>query len=109
MSLQQKTISSLAPDEFLVRVNYSSINKMDPMLAKRNLFQLPEPYVLGFDYSGVIVKRGSEGPLGLRVGDPVLGGIAKGGCYAEYVVVKGHPDKIVPRGRVPATEASTLG
>ena len=109
VSLQQKTISSLAPDEVLVRVNYASINKMDPMLAKRNLFQLPEPYVLGFDYSGVIVKRGSEGSRGLHVGDPVLGSIGKGECYAEYVVVKGHPNKIVPRGRVPAIDASTFG
>ena len=49
---------SLAPDELLVRVNYASINKMDPMLAKRNLFQLPAPYVLGFDFSGVVVKTG---------------------------------------------------
>ena len=109
VSLQRKTISSLAPDELLVRVNYASINKMDPMLAKRNLFQLPEPYVLGFDFSGVVVKRGSESPQGLQVGDPVLGSIGRGGCYAEYLVVKGSPDKIAARGRVPATEASTFG
>lgn len=109
VSLLRKTISSLAPDEILVRVNFASINKMDPLMAKRNIFQLPTPYVLGFDYSGVIVKRGSEGPRGLQVGDPVLGSIGKGGCFAEYVVVKGYPDRIVLRGRVPSTEASTFG
>ena len=109
VSLQRKTIPSLAPDELLVRVDYASINNMDPLIAKRNIFQLPDPYVLGFDFSGVVVKLGSEGPHGLQVGDPVLGSIGKGGCYAEYVVVKSHPDKIVPRGRVPATEASTFG
>ncbi len=109
VSLQRKTISSLAPDEILVRVDYASINKMDPLMARRNIFQLPDPYVLGFDYSGVIVKRGGEGPRGLQVGDPVLGGISKGGCFAEYAVVKSHSDRIVPRGRVPATEASTFG
>jgi len=53
VSLQRKTISSLAPDEILVRVDYASINKMDPLIAKRNILQLPIPYVLGFDYSGV--------------------------------------------------------
>lgn len=109
VSLQRKTVSSLAPDEILVRVNYASINKMDPLMAKRNIYQLPTPYVLGFDYSGVIVKRGSEDSRGLHVGDPVLGSIGRGGCYAEYVVVKGYPDKIIQRGRVPATEASTFG
>ena len=109
VTLLRRTISTLAPDEVLVRVQYALINNMDPLIAKRNIFQLPAPYVLGFDYSGVIVKRGSEGPRGLQVGDPVLGSIGKGGCYAEYVVVKGHPDKIVPRGRVLAAEASTFG
>ncbi len=91
VSLQRKTISSLAPDELLVRVNYASINKMDPLFAKRNIFQLPAPYVLGFDFSGVVVKKGSEGPQGVQVGEPVFGGTAKGGCFAEYVVVKSPP------------------
>jgi NADPH:quinone reductase len=109
VSLQRKTIHSLAADELLVRVNYASINKMDPLMAKRNIFQLPTPYVLGFDFSGVVVKRASEDPHGLQVGDPVLGRTGTGGCYAEYVVVKNRPENILPRGRVPATEASTFG
>ena len=53
-------------------------------------------------------QTGSEGQ-GLQVGDPVLGSIGRGGCDSEYLVVKGFPDKIAARGRVPATEASTLG
>ncbi len=110
VSLQRKTIHSLAPDELLVRVDFASINNMDPLIAKRNIFQLPAPYVLGFDYSGVVVKLGSEGPKGLRVGDLVLGSThGLGGCYAEYAVVKNRPEDIVQRGRVPATEASTFG
>jgi NADPH:quinone reductase-like Zn-dependent oxidoreductase len=51
------------------------------------------PYVLGFDFSGLVAKLGSEDPRGLHVGDPVLGGIGKGGCYAEYAVVQDHRDK----------------
>ena len=99
VSLQRKTIHSLAPDELLVRVDYASINNMDPLIAKRNIFQLPDPYVLGFDFSGVVVKLGSEGPHGLRVGDLVLGSTpGLGGCYAEYVVVKNRPENIVAGG-----------
>ena len=110
VSLQRKTIHSLALDELLVRVDYASINNMDPLIAKRNIFQLPAPYVLGFDFSGVVVKLGSEGPHGLQVGDLVLGSTpGLGGCYAEYVVVKNRPENIVHRGRVPAIEASTFG
>ncbi|MGO8695678.1 MAG: alcohol dehydrogenase catalytic domain-containing protein [Rectinemataceae bacterium] len=47
----------------LMRVDYASINKMDPMMARRNLFQLPAPYVLGFDFGGEVVEVGSEGGL----------------------------------------------
>jgi len=82
---------------------------MDPLMAKRNLFQLPSPYVLGFDYSGGIVKRGNEDSRGLQVGDQVFGSIGNGGCFAEYVVVKGYPNKILARGGVPAIEACTFG
>ncbi len=46
-----------------MRVDYASINKMDPMMARRNLFQLPAPYVLGFDFGGEVVEVGSEGGL----------------------------------------------
>ena len=82
-----------APDELLVRVDYTSINRMDPLMAKRNIFRLPDPYVLGFDYSGVVVKLGREDPEGLQVGDLVLGSThGLGGCYAEYVVVKNRPE-----------------
>jgi len=89
----------------LVRVDYASINKMDPMMARRNLFQLPAPYVLGFDFSGEVVQVGSEG--GFMVGDQVFGNAGAGGCFAEYLVAK--KDNLRPRGSVPAQEASTLG
>ena len=108
--LQRKIVEALAPNEVLVRVNYASINNMDPLIAKRNLFQLPDPYVLGFDFSGVVVKLGNEENSRLKVGDLVLGSThGLGGCYAEYAVVKNRPDDIIKRGRVPAAEASTFG
>jgi NADPH2:quinone reductase len=105
VSLIKKTIESLGKDEVLVRVDYASINKMDPMMAHRNLYQLPAPYVLGFDFSGEVVQAGSEG--GFKAGDPVFGNAAMGGCFAEYLVVK--KDRVLPRGGVPAKEASTFG
>ena len=56
---QTRTLAPVRDDELVVRVDYASINKMDPGLAQRNLFQLPEPYVLGFDFSGEVVRAGA--------------------------------------------------
>ncbi len=105
VSLVRKTIESLNKDELLVRVDYASINKMDPMMANVNRFQLPAPYVLGFDFSGEVIQVGSEG--GLKVGDQVFGNTGAGGCFAEYLVAK--KGNLLLRGAVPAQEASTFG
>ncbi len=105
MRLVEKRVERLAKDEVLVRVGYASINKMDPMLAKRNIFELPAPYVLGFDFSGEVVELGGEGEL--RAGDRVFGRAARGGCFAEYVVAK--VIDVMKRGNIPAPEASAYG
>ncbi len=94
-------------DEVLIRVSYASINKMDPALARVNAFNLPQPYVLGFDFSGEVVKLGGEGKNGLKVGHQVFGRASAGGCFAEYVVAR--RENVLPRGAVPAPEASTYG
>jgi NADPH:quinone reductase len=107
VSLKKKSIESLNDDEVLIRVSYASINKMDPGLARRNIFNLPEPYVLGFDFSGEVVKLGGEGKDALRVGHQVFGRTAAGGCFAEYVVAK--RENVLLRGAAPAPEASTYG
>lgn len=105
ISAQKKTVTTLAADEVLIRVDYASINKMDPMLALRNSFQLPSPYVLGFDFSGEVILLGSEG--GFQVGDAVFGSSITGGGYAEYAVVK--KSYLWHRGEMPAAPASTYG
>lgn len=107
VSFQQKSIASLNDDEALIRVSYASINKMDPALARMNAFNLPQPYVLGFDFSGEVVKLGGEGKDALKVGHQVFGRSPAGGCFAEYVVAK--RENVLLRGAVPAPEASTFG
>ncbi len=107
VTLQKKTIPALGDDELLVRVAYASINKMDPALARRNVFQLPEPYVLGFDFSGEVVRVGAAAQASFSVGDAVFGRTARGGCFAERVVAKA--DDTLHRGSIPAAEASTYG
>ena len=107
--LQTRKIDTLDEDEVLVRVEYASINSMDAGMARRNLFQLPAPYVLGFDFSGEVVRIGSNNPRGFRIGDQVFGGIARGGCFSHYVIAKNRADRLRKREAIPAREASTYG
>jgi NADPH:quinone reductase-like Zn-dependent oxidoreductase len=105
--LQQRTLAPLNSDELVVRVAYASINKMDAGLAQRNLFQLPEPYVLGFDFSGEVVRAGASASGSFKPGDQVFGRSETGGCFAELVIAKAENTRV--RGAIPAAEASTYG
>jgi NADPH:quinone reductase and related Zn-dependent oxidoreductases len=109
VTLQSRQVGRLAEDEVLVRVEYASLNAMDAGLALRNAFQLPLPYVLGFDFSGEVAALGTDHPSGLKPGDPVYGSSLRGGCFGHYVVVKNHPDFIRKRTDIPSSEASTYG
>jgi len=107
VSLRRKTMASVKDDELLVRVDYASINKMDPALAQRNVFQLPEPYVVGFDFSGEVVRVGAAVGGAFAVGDHVFGRSETGGCFARMVAVKA--ENTLRRGAIPPAEASTYG
>lgn len=107
--LQKRQIDELNDDDVLVRVDYASLNNMDAGLARRNLFQLPAPYVLGFDFSGEIVRIGANNLGEFQIGDQVFGGSARGGCFSQYVVAKNRADRIRKRSVIPAKEASTYG
>ena len=107
VSMQTRSIAALSEDEVLIRTDYASINKMDAGLARANVFGFPEPYVLGFDFSGEVVRVGDDKDATLRVGDQVFGRTPRGGCFAEYAVAK--KEHVLPRGVVPAAAASTFG
>ena len=75
-----RTVASLQPDELLARVSYASINAMDAKVQNSavNIFELPLPMVLGYDFSGTVVALGTEGAYAgeveaLSVGSEVMG------------------------------------
>ena len=75
-----RSIDGLQADEVLVRVSYASINAMDGKVHQHNFPQLPLPFVLGYDFSGVLVAVGTPAALsgesesdGLTVGSEVMG------------------------------------
>jgi NADPH2:quinone reductase len=113
------SITSLQPDELLIRVVYASVNAMDPKLWQVNAYKLQTPYVLGFDFSGTVVAVGAGGEAetaapeqhqqqeAISVGSEVMGSSRTGGCFAEYVVAKRKECAL--RGTIPPPEASTYG
>ena len=74
-----RTVASLQPDEVLVHV-YAGINAMDGKIHgdTSNMFGLPLPLVVGYDFSGTVVALGIEGAYPdedetLSVGSEVMG------------------------------------
>jgi NADPH:quinone reductase-like Zn-dependent oxidoreductase len=77
--------------EVLVDVHAASVNAAD-WKVRSGSYGNPVttfPYVLGRDFSGVVVKLG-DGVRDLKVGDPVFGVVqqADDGCYAEQLAIK---------------------
>ena len=120
----ESSVASLGADELLVHVSYASINAGDIKLWQKNAWNLPLPYVLGFDFSGTVVALGAalhqqadgETSHGLsqraqldtiNEGSAVMGCTSSGGCFAEYVVAK-RKDTVL-RGAIPPSDASTYG
>ena len=106
----QRTISSLSPDELLIRVSHSSINPLDTKNVSLNVFGAPLPLVPGGDYSGTVVAVGgpaSSGQEAIDVGSEVFGMVMAGGCFAQYAVVKREFTAL--RRTVPSKEAGVFG
>ncbi len=88
------------PDEILVRVAHSAINRADT-LQRQGGYPDPRrrrPEVLGLEYAGVVAALGDR-VTAWQVGDAVMG-IESGACNAELVVT--HERQALP---VPSTVA----
>ena len=100
--------SPLPPNQLLIHVTHSSLNYMDCKMQRRNVFQLPMPLVLGFDFAGVVAAIGSSvNDPTLQVGTQVVGGSFLGGGFGQYHLAE--PSHVVPARGMPSAEGSTLG
>lgn len=85
-SLEQISIpvKQASSNEVVVEVYSSSINPLDWKLRDANLWGLQVPYVLGYDFSGIVTSVGSNVNK-FKVGDKVYG--RGGGAYTTYITV----------------------
>lgn len=94
---QQREIPQVRPDEVLIQVAYSGMNRAD--LSQLAGHYPPPPGasdVLGLEVSGVVQAVGAE-VRDIRVGDKVCA-LLTGGGYAQYVAVPAVQVLSVPAG-----------
>ncbi|KAI8140195.1 chaperonin 10-like protein [Fennellomyces sp. T-0311] len=80
-------------DELLIQIKAIGVNPVEAKIRSGNASPVPIPFprVLGGDYAGVVVDKGSK-VTDFEIGDEVFGAlsipIGPKGTYAEYVLVK---------------------
>ncbi|KAH9950649.1 quinone oxidoreductase [Amylocystis lapponica] len=85
--LGETTRPSPGQGDVLVKVKAFGLNRSD--ISQRNGDNDPPPgasQILGIEFAGIVVELG-EDATGWKQGDEVLG-LASGGAYAEYIVVR---------------------
>jgi len=98
----------LQPNSVRARVLYGSMNPIDGkvLFVLGNIFNLPEPMQLGFDFSGVVTETNSDE---FKVGDHVFGGASDGGGFSQELVTSTDSLAKYDPKVLPDKEASTYG
>lgn len=102
MQVGEQPTPTPGPNEVLVAVHAASINPIDWKIRAgllRQVFEIPFPYILGRDFSGVVAAVGAE-VKDTAPGDEVFGmaNATRGGSHAEFVVVEKAFFARKPRG-----------
>lgn len=95
------------PEDVLVRVSTSGINRAD-LMQRRGSYPAPEGFpqdIPGLEYAGIVAAAGAS-VRRWKPGDAVMG-ITGGGAYAEYVKVAADTVVPVPEG-VPVDAAGAI-
>ncbi|CAO3648844.1 unnamed protein product [Cunninghamella blakesleeana] len=106
------------PNDLLVKVKAIGTNPIEAKLRSGNLFSfaVKKNAILGADYSGIIVAKGSGIDDGsFKVGDAVFGKLhlplGPQGSYAEYIIVTTTHDKAIAKkpDNITFEEAAAVG
>lgn len=98
LTLEDVPAPQPGPDELLVDVHHSALNRAD-VLQRRGGYPDPRRPALeipGLEFAGTVAGWGDR-VTGWSVGDPVMG-IESGGCYAEQIVTNARQAMPVPAG-----------
>src|SRR5436190_9893002 len=93
--------------EMLVRVHAAGVNPVDWKIRAGGR-SMAKPYIPGFDVSGVVEQVGPKVSK-LKAGDEVFAmvDLRRGGCYAEYTIVKETEAALKPE-KISHVEAASV-
>lgn len=111
MAFGELPLPSVGNDDVLIRLSAAGVNPKDVLVRKGKFRWFTGrrfPMQMGYDFSGVVVKRGKY-IRHLNLGDYVFGMVNgwRGGTYAEYVRAKADECAAVPP-RLKPDEAASL-
>lgn len=100
LKIQDVPMPTIQADEILVEVHYAAINPLDNMIIRKEvklLVDYPMPLILGNEYSGKVVKVGSQ-VTKFKVNDRVYGRmpLKNPGAFAQYVAVPASSASRIP-------------
>lgn len=103
-------VPEVKPEQVLVRVEAVSVNPIDTYIRSGAVaMPLPEPFVVGCDFAGVVEKCGSQVtdlPPGTRVWGSNQGLLGRQGTFAEYAAIDRAWVHRLADGVEPATAAA---
>ncbi|WVF72503.1 hypothetical protein IAT40_007319 [Kwoniella sp. CBS 6097] len=110
VSIQEVPVPQLGDNQVLVKVEYAALNPADWKLAAH---MSTAGVIQGSDFSGTVVKQGSNLKVPIQVGDKVAGFVHGGntkdeGSFAQYLKVDSDLLWKVPQG-VKLEDAATIG
>lgn len=101
-------------DEYLVRITHCSPQHADILHAQgkhqntnAKKGNVHPPFILGYDFAGVVEQTPTENGGTLRIGDRVFG--ANIGAFAEYIAVKESHIRRIPNGVSSKTACAVSG
>jgi zinc-binding alcohol dehydrogenase family protein len=99
LTLLEVQIPEIGPLDILVQVKAVSVNPVDSMVQSGNFLPSSGPRVLGYDASGIVMKRGHHVDK-FKVGDEVyyVGDLTRAGSFAQYQAVDSRLVGLRPMG-----------
>lgn len=100
LKIQDVKEPEVGADDILVQVHYAAVNPVDNMIIRKEvnlIVNYKTPFIMGNEYSGVVVKTGSN-VTRFKKGDRVYGRMPldRIGAFAEYLSVPADSASLIP-------------
>lgn len=99
LQLADIPMPTVGDHDVLAEIHAASINPLDRLVRDgklRIMLKYDMPHVLGYDFSGVIIRVGKKINK-FKIGDEIYGRPSRGGAFAEYISVNENDIALKPK------------